>query len=246
MSQAETLLSYALACGALVVGVVLLGNEVGRHINALEQWITGLGPGAFAVFVLLYVLLSSVFVPDTLLGIIAGASLGLNWGLAVAASGSIAGAALQYALARRLFKPAIDKVLASKPALAATVAAVRTQEFRLQFLIRLTPVNRTITNYVLGAAGVKFLQFVVACAGFLPHIGLEVYFGYAGTHLAEMAGQPKHIVVLHDITLVAGLVVAIAVIALISRTARRAVEAATAAAPTPPTPSREDSLGLRG
>jgi len=227
--KVETLLSYAIAAGALVIGVVLLGNEVGRHINAFEQWIGGLGPSAFVVFALLYVVLSSVFVPDTLLGIITGASFGLGWGLAVAASGSLGGAVLQYAMARSLLKPTINKALASRPALAATMVAVHKQEFRLQLLIRLTPVNRTLTNYVLGSVDVGLLRFLVACVGFLPHIFLEVYFGYAGRHLARMAGQPAHFAALHDLALFVGLVAAIIVIVIISKTARRAVEAATSA-----------------
>ena len=229
-ARAEAVLPYVVTGVALITGVVFLGEEIGHHIRNVQGWVGGLGPWAFAVFALLYALLSSVFVPDTLVGIIVGSTFGFSRGLMVAMCGSVVGAILQYALSRRLFKPAIDRLLIAKPTLAATQAAVLTQELRLQLLIRLTPLNRALTSYVLGAAGVRFGRFVLALAALLPHLCLEVYFGYAGSHLAKVASRPRHTVVLHDIVLVVGLVVAVAVMVLVSRAARRAVEAATVSA----------------
>ena len=144
-------------------------------------------------------------------------------------------AALQFALARQLLKPFIDRLLAKRPALAATQAAVLKQELRLQLLIRLTPLNRAVTNYVLGAAGVRFTGFMAACVALLPSLFLEVYFGYAGKHLAKVAGASSHSTELHDVVLVAGLLVAIAVMVMVSRLARKAVENASRPSPVNPT-----------
>ncbi len=231
-ARVETALPYAVAAATLAGGVILLGHEIGRHIEGLEEWIAGVGSWGVAVFVVLYALLSSVFVPDILFGIVAGASFGFFLGLGATAAGSLAGAALQYALSRRLLQPAITRFLASKPALAAIQVAVRQQELWLQFLIRLTPLNRALTSYTLGAAGVGFTRFVVACIGLLPSLCLEVYVGYAGKHLARMTSRPEHTIVLHDVVVIGGLGVAIAVMVLISRTARRAVEVAAASVPS--------------
>jgi len=226
----ETIVPYVIAGVALAAAVIILGHETGRHIDALEAWIAGQGPWALVTFTLLFVVLSSVFVPDILFGIIAGTSFGFTWGLVGVVAGTLLGAALQYTLARLLFKPTIDRFLASKPALTAIQAAVRQQEFKLQLLIRLTPLNRALTSYMLGAASVGFTRFVAACVALLPSLCVEVYCGYAGRHLARLATEPKHVVVLRDIGLIAGLVVAIVVMVLISRTARRAIEAVAAAA----------------
>lgn len=226
----EIVLTYGLVGGAAIVAVVVLGEEAGRHIGAFEGWVASLGPWALVVALLLFALCSTVFVPDTLLGIFAGASFGFGQGLLVAAGGSLAGATLQYTLSRWLFKPAIDRALASRPSLAAIQVAVRRQEFKLQLLIRLTPINRALTSYVLGAAGVSFPRFLVACIALTPHLCLEVYFGYAGRHLAITTSQPAHAVLLHDVAMVAGLVVAVAVMVVVSRTARKAVDTATAPA----------------
>jgi len=230
-ARVETILPYVAVGGALAGGVLILGDEIGRHIEGLEASIAGLGPWGLVVFMLLYVVLSSVFVPDTLLGIVAGASFGFPRGLAAVVAGGLGGATLQYVLSRRLLKPTINRILVSRPALAAIQAAVRQQEFRLQLLLRLTPLNRAMTSYVLGAAGVGFARFAAACVAVLPSLCLEVYFGYAGKHLAKMTSQPERSMVLHDVALIAGLAVAIAVMVAVSRTARRAVEAAAVSVP---------------
>jgi uncharacterized membrane protein YdjX (TVP38/TMEM64 family) len=73
---------------------------------------------------------------------------------------------------------------------------------------------------------------MAACVGLLPSIFLEVYFGYAGKHLAKVAGASAHGTELHDVVMVAGLLVAIAVMVLVSRSARKAVENASAAVKT--------------
>lgn len=91
-ARVETIVTYIVAGGTLLAGVIFLGDEIGRHINGFEAWIVGLGPWAPAAFVLLYAVLGSIFVPDILLGIVGGASFGFAQGLAVVAAGSVAGA----------------------------------------------------------------------------------------------------------------------------------------------------------
>lgn len=225
--QSETVITYAIAAIALIAVVIFIGDEIALHIDTFEQWIDGLGVWAWIVFSMICVILNSVLFPHTVLGIIAGAAFGFTWGLAAVACAGFTGAMLQYALSRHLLKPAIDGMLASRPALMAVQHAVLKQQLRLQLLIRLTPLSNSLTSYVLGAAGVRFGPFIFACIGMLPDLGIEVYFGYAGKHLAT-AGQPEHTAFLHDAVMIAGGITAIIVMILVSRMARRAVEEATA------------------
>lgn len=225
----ETIATYALAAALVIIAVVVLGENVTHRIGEFERWIGSLGSWALVIAVLLYALCSTVFVPDTLLGIVAGATFGFTQGLLVAACGSLVGAALQYGLSRRLLKPRIDRALASRPSLTIIQTAVRQQELKLQLLIRLTPLNRALTSYILGAAGVSFTRFMVACIALAPHLCLEVYFGFAGKHLAKTTSASAHAALLHDAELIVGLAVAITVMLMVSHTARKAVDAATAA-----------------
>jgi len=221
----EAALAWVLAGAALAVAILVLGDEIGQHIDALEAWIGSAGPWAVGLFVLVYVVLNSVLVPDTLLGVVAGASLGFGQGLMGVAAGSFLAALVQFGLARRLFRRTIERFLEPRPALKAVQAAVRRQQLKLQILIRLTPLNRAVTSYVLGATDVRVGRFLAALPAVLPSLCVEVYFGYAGQRLARMVA-PGHPVLLHDVLIVGGVAGAIAVMAWISHVARRAVEAA--------------------
>ncbi len=229
-ARRRELLPYAIAGVLLLAAIALLGEEAHRHIGTIESWIAGLGPWALIVFVFLYALLCSVFVPDVLLGIVAGAAFGFGWGVAAATTGTIAGSALQYALSRHLLKPRIERFLASRPALAAIQSAVLREQFRLQVLVRLTPINRAMASYVLGAAGVDFLRFIAASVAALPYLCIEVYAGYAGKHLVNAGGQPRDALSRHDLPMLLTIALAITAMVLIARTARRAIEEATSSA----------------
>lgn len=221
----------------LVIAIAILGEEVHRHTVAIEAWIAGLGVWSFLVFAALFVVLTSVFVPDTALAITAGALFGLARGVAVIWIGGVLAAAAQYALSRRLLKRRIDGMLAARPRLAAIEQAVKQQEFRLQLLVRLTPLSPTLTSYVLGAAGVRFSWFTLSCLGLFPALAVEVYFGYIGRHVARMAGRNQQSVLLHDAVTFGGLLIGIVAMAAIAKMARHAVEEATAAAATPTAPA---------
>lgn len=222
----ETIGSYALLAVVLVAAILFLGDELEDHVKSFEGWLAGLGPWALVMAVLLYAVCAVVFIPDTLLGLVAGATFGITHGFLVALLGTLLAAIAEYLLSLRLLKPLIDRRLARRPDMLAVQAAVKTQEFKLQFLIRMTPINRSLTSYLLGASGVKFPGFVVALAGFLPHLCLEVYAGYAGKHLALASTQAHKAAVWHDVLLVAGLLVTMAVIYKISRIAKQAVDSA--------------------
>ncbi len=227
--KAETIIVYALFAVTLIIAVAVLGDEAAHHIKQFEAWISSLGPWALVVFVLLYIPLFSLLVPESLLGIIAGATFGFTHGLLALVCANVLAAILQYGLAGGLLKPTVNRFLATKPNLAAIQTAVLQQQMKLQLLIRLTPLNRAVTSYVLGAAGVGFPSFLAASVAMLPNLCMEAYFGFAGRHLAKAASQPEHTLVLHDAMLGVGLLVAIAVMYQVSKMARRAVESAAQA-----------------
>jgi uncharacterized membrane protein YdjX (TVP38/TMEM64 family) len=119
-------------------------------------------------------------------------------------------------------------MLARRPSLAAIERAVHRNAFRLQVLVRLTPLNPATISYLLGAAGVRFAGFIAAALASSPYLMIEVYFGYAGKHAAMLAGGAAGAARLHDLMLIGGLVVCAAVMIVLSRMARKAVMQAVA------------------
>jgi len=71
-------------------------------------------------------------------------------------AGSLLTGALQFALARQLLRAPIQRALAARPSMAAIQHAVSRDQFRLQVLLRLTPLNPATISYLLGATGVRF------------------------------------------------------------------------------------------
>lgn len=228
VDQRPRLLRLLLAVAAALIAILLLAEEVHRHLTAIEAWVAGLGPWGPLAFVALFVIGTSLLVPESVLMVIAGTLFGLAEGGAVAVAGSLLAAGFQYALARRLLRGRIRAVLAAKPQLAAIERAVRRDETRLQWLLRLTPLSPTLISYLLGAAGVRFGGFLLACLAQLPQLFLELYLGHAGRHLASLAGDDGHPARLHDLALFGGLGLAIGLVVLLSQAARQAVAGAMA------------------
>jgi len=219
---------YLLVGLLLIVAIVAGGREIGHHINAIESWITKLGPWGVLAFVGLFTLATSFLLPDTVLCIIAGALFGLGWGVGAVLAGSVLAAALQFALSHKLMRARIQRTLAAKPSLAAIQRAVSRDEFRLQILLRLTPLNPATISYLLGAAGVRFSGFLIACLALTPNLAIEVYFGYVGKHAARLAGSNARTAHLHDLAIIGGLAVCVVVMVLVSKMARKAVMQAVA------------------
>jgi len=160
--------------------------------------------------------------------IIAGALFGLYWGVAAVLAGSLLAGAMQFALSQKLLRARIQRALAARPSLVAIQRAVGRDEFRLQVLLRLTPLNPATISYLLGAAGVRFSGFMIACLALTPNLAIEVYFGHVGKHAARLVGSDARTAHLHNLAIIGGLAVCIAVMVLVSKMARKAVMQAVA------------------
>ncbi|MCA9286723.1 MAG: VTT domain-containing protein, partial [Phycisphaerales bacterium] len=150
-------------------------------------------------------------------------------------AGVLVAASLQYGLARRLLRRPIERSMSARPRFAALVRAVRRNEFRLQGLIRLTPINPASTSYALGAARVRFIGFMVACVALLPGAMVEFALGRAGRHVARMTGRGEPTILLHDAMLLGGIAAIVVAVAVISRVARQAVQRELEVGPDDPT-----------
>jgi uncharacterized membrane protein YdjX (TVP38/TMEM64 family) len=214
---------YLAAGLLLIIAIVAGGREIQHHINAIEAFITKLGPWGVLAFIGLFVLATSFLLPDTVLCIIAGALFGLFWGVAAVLAGSVMAAAMQFALSHKLMRERIQQALAARPSLIAIQRAVRQDEFRLQLLLRLTPLNPATISYLLGAAGVRFSGFLFACLALIPNLVIEVYFGHVGKHAARLAVSDTRSAHLHDLAIFGGLAVCVVVMVLVSRMAHNTV-----------------------
>lgn len=221
---------YVLAGIAAIVVVAVLGHEVRTHLHALEDWIRRLGVLGPIAFVAIFVVGTSLFVPDSLISIAAGVAFGLWTGFLAVVAGGVAACVLQYGLARYLLGAPIERMLARRPKLHRLLDAIRRDQLRLEFILRLTPVSPTLVSYALGAGRVRFLPFVAALSGHVPAFFLEVYVGAAGKHAMLLPWRSGSTPITKDALIFGGLAVCAAVMLLIAGAARRALNEAESSA----------------
>lgn len=217
-----------LLSGIFLISVIFMGHEVVQNIKAIETWIMGLGTWGIVAFVAMFVVTTSFLMPDSILCIASGVLFGPVWGIVAILFGILIAAMLQFLLARRLFQAGIQREISQRPALAAIQRAVIQDEFRLQVLVRLTPVNPAILNYLLGATHVSVSGFLFACLAHMPAVMVEVYFGHASTNMVKSADGGLSHALLEYALLFGGLAACIAVLVIVSRMARKALVEAIA------------------
>jgi uncharacterized membrane protein YdjX (TVP38/TMEM64 family) len=207
----------------LLIAAVWLGRYFGHHLPALENWIASHGVGGIIVFVGVVIVFTSIFVPDTLFAIIAGALFGLAWGTVVAIIASLCTATVNFLVSRLFLHETVRRWLARNPRLAAIERAVNREGFRFQFLLRLTPLHPVTVSYMLGASNTRYPTFLAACLGLIPGLAVEVYFGYVAKHVAKVAGNVGEHSALHSALTIAGLALCVVLMVYVTRLARKAI-----------------------
>lgn len=220
------LVRWAAAAVALAA-VVWLGRYLGHHLVALEAWVRGLGPAGPLAFLAAFIVLALFCLPDTLFAIAAGVLFGLWLGTGLIVAGVIAATSISFLLARRVLNDRVERRLEQSPRLLAIRRAIGGAGLRLQFLLRLTPLNPVLVSYVLGTSGVRYRTFLIASAGLIPGLFVEVYLGYAAAHMSKVTSGAQSHPPLHTAIAVGGLVVCIVVMAMVTRAARRALASAS-------------------
>jgi uncharacterized membrane protein YdjX (TVP38/TMEM64 family) len=144
-------------------------------------------PLAPLVFLAAHVIASLLFVPRTVLGLVAGLVFGLWWGLLWAALGSVLGAIAGFLIARYVNSGLID--LENLPKIGPLLLRAEAGGWRAVTMLRLIPIiPHSLTNYALGLTRLSLTDFALgSLLGQLPMTTAYVSFGAAGGRMA--AGQ---------------------------------------------------------
>jgi uncharacterized membrane protein YdjX (TVP38/TMEM64 family) len=137
-------------------------------------------PAAPLGFLFVHIAASLLFVPRTLLAIVAGLLFGVGWGIVWAASGSVAGAMAGFLVARYINSGLIDAAR-----LGPVVAQVERGGWRAVAMLRLIPVvPHSLANYALGLTRLPLAAYAFgSILGQLPMTIAYVDLGAAGERL---------------------------------------------------------------
>jgi uncharacterized membrane protein YdjX (TVP38/TMEM64 family) len=137
-------------------------------------------PAAPLGFLAVHIAASLLFIPRTLLAIVAGLLFGTGWGTVWAASGSVAGAVAGFLISRYLSSGLIDRAR-----LGPLVGQVERGGWRAVAVLRLIPViPHSLANYALGLTRLPLFSYALgSLLGQLPMTIAYVDLGAAGGRL---------------------------------------------------------------
>lgn len=168
----------------IVVSILLILRllPIGPAINALQDWIGGLGIWGPVVFGLLYVVAVVLLVPASAITLAAGAFFGLLAGTVIVSLASTTGAALAFLISRYLARNRIAKMVEHYPRFDAVDKAINDGGWKLVALLRLAPaIPFNLQNYLYGLTGIRFWTCVLTSwVAMLPGTFMYVYLGRVG------------------------------------------------------------------
>ncbi|HXP72569.1 MAG TPA: VTT domain-containing protein [Stellaceae bacterium] len=178
--SALRLTGRVLAAGLVLVGMVLVLTHRSVLNPADIKSTIGAAPLAPAIFVLGHIAASLLFVPRTLLALVAGLLFGSIGGIAWATVGSTLGAVAGFLLARYINSGLIEPE--KLPKLGPLLVKAESGGWRAVAVMRLIPViPHPITNYALGLTRLSLSSYTLgSLIGQIPMTLAYVEFGAAG------------------------------------------------------------------
>jgi uncharacterized membrane protein YdjX (TVP38/TMEM64 family) len=182
-------LKIALALALIILAAIAaITFDLKGGLRSALVWIDSLGPWAPAVFILLYIVATVLFVPAWLLTVGGGALFGVLLGSIYTSIGSTLGATCAFLIGRSLARDILAKRLNQNPRLKALDDALARQGWKIVGLVRLSPIfPYNLMNYAFGLTRVSLRDYFLASwVGMLPGTVMYVYFGSLAKSLAEL------------------------------------------------------------
>lgn len=152
--------------------------------RALEAWVDSLGAAGPAVFIILYILATVLFLPGSLITLSGGALFGPLWGTVYNLLGATIGATLAFLIARYIAGDWAQRKAGGR--LRQLKEGVEAEGWRFVAFVRLMPIFPfNVLNYALGLTRIRLSHYVVASiVTMLPATFAYTYLGYAGREAA--------------------------------------------------------------
>jgi uncharacterized membrane protein YdjX (TVP38/TMEM64 family) len=210
----------------VIIGILAIaGRWFGGEIQPLEDWIRSIGIWGPIVFCLIFLLITGLQLPESILAVSAGVIFGLGAGLAILITINIIGAILWFWIARKFLRNWVHRVLGRHPKLEVIEKATANEGFKLMVLLRLGPFSYGALNFILGASDVRFWPYCLALIGVLPGNFATVYFGSMADHVAKKAAHADYDDP-HFALMAIGFAVTILVVSVIGHVAHKALKKA--------------------
>lgn len=149
---------------------------------AIESHIGQMGTSGYALFYLVFLLLTALCFPVSIMGVSAGFLFGPWLGFLLVAVADYSAGLLMFALGRTFLRNRIKKLLETRPKLAAVDRMAGRKAYRLNILTRLSPLNYGLACYTLAAGRTTLRAYSVGLLGVIPSIIFQISFGVLAKH----------------------------------------------------------------
>ncbi|MCY3537164.1 MAG: TVP38/TMEM64 family protein [Synechococcus sp. SB0673_bin_10] len=149
-------------------------------VESVETFLRELGPVGWIVFIALYALAVTFYVPGSVLTVLGGALLGPRLGVLAVLAGAFLGMVGNWFLTRRWLRPWAQRKLEQNPRLQRLEQVLsRDEGWKLVALLRLSPLFPfVLINLVCGlTSNLRFWPYMAASAAILPGTILYIYIG---------------------------------------------------------------------
>ena len=145
----------------------------------LQDWIESLGIWGPITLGAIYVVATILFVPGTILTLVAGAVFGLGIGFITVSIASTIGASLAFLIARYLARDKVSSMAEDNRHFGAIDKAIEEGGWKVVGLLRLSPaIPFNIQNYLYGLTKVKFWEYALTSwIAMMPGTFMYVYLG---------------------------------------------------------------------
>jgi uncharacterized membrane protein YdjX (TVP38/TMEM64 family) len=170
---------------ALIVGLKYLGIQ--NYLKTALQWIQDIGPTGVAIFMLIYILATVLFIPGSILTLGAGVLFGVIGGSVYVFFSATIGATCAFLVGRYLARSWVEKQIQGNPKFKAIDDAVAREGLKIVILTRLSPIFPfNLLNYAFGITQVSLKDYVIASIGMIPGTIMYVYIGSLAGNLAAL------------------------------------------------------------
>ena len=147
--------------------------------SGLKEWIESLGIWGPVALGVIYIFATILFVPGTLLTLVAGAVFGLLVGFITVSIASTIGASLAFLIARYFARDKVASMAEDNRHFEAIDKAIEEGGWKVVGLLRLSPaIPFNIQNYLYGLTKVKFWEYVpTSWIAMMPGTFMYIYLG---------------------------------------------------------------------
>lgn len=181
-----------LACGALIARLMPRGSSlVGGFAHLTDQLQGAMAANWLAFAFGQIVIAASGILPASMFAMIAGASFGFGWGLAISIACTMFGGWLAFALSRTVLRGWIERWIRRSPLADRFDEAIGEESWRFVLLLRISPVMPfALTSYGLGITRIGQRDFLLGTLASLPALVGYVAMGSLGRIGVAMIGSP--------------------------------------------------------